>query len=190
MSLKSRLKQIIVIVYVTQLVISTALIFWGWKANLDPLLLMTWILIEITGVLIMFEWFKRLDTDYIKKLYQANIERDIREELERENASKLKKIDNQIDYVYQPMKDVIENFQKERGFTAYSSEVINNTIDLEIALKKIIDANTDIEIDKKVMYIKVRFFSKTSNTNDNLNTFLRAIQLKINKLKDEKRKYV
>lgn len=102
----------------------------------------------------------------------------------------LEEINDQLNNVYFPMRDAIEDFQKERGFTAYSSEAINNTSDLEITFNKIIDRNTDIEIDSMIMKFKVMFFSTTSNTNGNLNTFLRAINHKIKKLKDEKRKYM
>lgn len=99
-------------------------------------------------------------------------------------------INEHLNNCYFPMEKTIIDFQKERGFTSYSSEVIDNTHDLEIAFNRIIETNTDIKIDEKVMYMKVRFFSKTSNTNDNLNAFLRAIQLKIRALKAKKRKYL
>lgn len=54
-------KQILVVIYIIQIIISTAFISWGWKINLNLLELLTWLIFEITGVLAMFEWFRRLD---------------------------------------------------------------------------------------------------------------------------------
>lgn len=66
-----RWKQIIVIIYISQLIY---FIYWGWVVHLslsDWLLLLT---LECTVVLIMFEWFRRLDEDYVRKLHDRGIE--------------------------------------------------------------------------------------------------------------------
>lgn len=63
MKSKPNLKQIIVIAYTILSAILAILIFCFWKIE-DLLLLMTWLIAEGTGVLIIFEWFRNLDDNY------------------------------------------------------------------------------------------------------------------------------
>ncbi len=71
------LKQIIIIIiYLIQLIASTTFIFWGWKVNLNFLESMAWLSFEIAVGYRMFEWFRHLNEDYVKKVYEENAERE------------------------------------------------------------------------------------------------------------------
>ncbi len=69
-------KQFLIVIYIIQIIISTAFIFWGWKINLNLSELLTWLMFEITGVIAVFEWFRRLDNNYIRKERERNKRRE------------------------------------------------------------------------------------------------------------------
>jgi hypothetical protein len=72
MGWKSKLRQISII-YVIQLIISTVIIFWVWKANLSLSDWLAWLGFETAwGCPLMFEWWRRLDDDYIRKQDEMN----------------------------------------------------------------------------------------------------------------------
>jgi hypothetical protein len=108
-------------------------------------------------------------------------------------GDKVKKIDDQINYIYSPLVDIIENFQKQRGLTSYSSEVIEDISELQRAFHELEDkikTRTPYKIDNKIWEAKRKFVAHKSNTNDNLNTFLNDIKHKMTELQDEKKKYI
>lgn len=73
MSLKSRLKQIYIILYLIQIFAFVAYLFWRWYENLPfSESTVTWLALGVAwlslwGSSFMFEWFKHLDDDYTKK---------------------------------------------------------------------------------------------------------------------------
>lgn len=98
---------------------------------------------------------------------------------------KLKKIDEQLTTIYFPIRNEIETFQY---LNTHDSGIINDTGDLKTALEKI--ERDVIEVDEMVMKMQRSFVGSKSNTNQNLIMFLGAVNIKIGKLKDEKRKYL
>lgn len=66
-----RWKEITVLIYISQLIY---FIYWGW---IVPLSISDWLLLltlEGTVAIIVFEWFRRLDEDYVRKLHDRDIE--------------------------------------------------------------------------------------------------------------------
>lgn len=102
-------------------------------------------------------------------------------------ATKLKKINDQLDKIYRPMYDMVKDFQKKFCPTASNFNMIEKINELETAFEEI-KRNSDYEIDDKIWQIKVRVCFSLSE--QGLSVLLGAINDKINELKSEKRKYV
>lgn len=152
--------------------------------------IVTWMVTNVVGQVIA--GFIVLAISIILTYYLKERRREAREDKKEEKTKKLKEIDNELNIVYFPMLDVIANFLKKRGWTRNTPTTINDTSELENAIEDLIRKVKlkGYKIDGRVMNRKTKFFGHNSNTVYNLSVFLEDIELKINELQDEKRKYI
>lgn len=66
-------KKIIIVIYIILIIISSS---WAWIVNLNLIEWLTLAVLWATGVLIMLDWFRRLDFEYQRKLHDRDKERE------------------------------------------------------------------------------------------------------------------
>jgi hypothetical protein len=183
MSLKSRLKQIIRIAYVIQLIFFTIRFFWGWKVNLNFSELMGWLTVETAlGVPIMLEWL--FGGDYAKKIYESNKERDEREKLERQKAEKLKFSDK--------LAEELE--RRTHGSIKFTSDSFRGNLHIQLSNPNLTQTTSEYSDDlnaylksehKKLWDIVNKIEPDIIQHNLNLQAFLDSLHLKVKRVVEE-----